>query len=104
VLGRGRFGDLVNRQLDLFEAEETALLKEADDADARWTNAAREDTEELYGDYQLVVDQAAERLLDIRETYASSLDERTASRYRADFNRAALNRFRRFAALLTEET
>jgi hypothetical protein len=104
VLGRGRFGDLVGRQLDLFAADAAALLNEAEEADARWTHAPREETEELYGDYQLVVDQVAERLLDIRETYASSLEERTASRYRAAFNRAALNRFRLSAALLTEET
>ena len=103
MLGRGRFGDLVERQLDLFEADEAALLSEAEDADTRWTNAAREETEELYGDYQLVVDQIAEQLLDIRETYASSLDERTGSRYRVEFNRAAVSRFRRYATLLTEE-
>jgi hypothetical protein len=103
VLGRGRFGDLVDRQLALFESDEAALLEEADDADARWTNAAREETEELYGDYQLVVDHVAELLLDIRETYASALDEGTASRYRTEFNRAALRRFRRFSGLLTED-
>src|SRR4029450_1737706 len=48
------------------------------------------ETEERYGDYQLVVDEIAERLLDVRETYASSLDERTAEGYRPGFNRMAL--------------
>jgi hypothetical protein len=103
VLGRSRFDDLVRRQLDLFEVDAEPLLQEADAADTAWTNAAREETEELYGDYQLVVDQIAEQLLDLRETYASSLDERTAERYRVTFNRVALKRFRPYTALLVDE-
>jgi hypothetical protein len=102
VLGRGRFEDLVRRQLDLFEADEASLLNEAEDADEAWTQAPREETEERFGDYQLVVDEIAERLLDIREGYASSLDERTADEYRAHFNRAAVKRFRPYARLLLE--
>ena len=90
MLGRRRFDDLLRRQLDLFEADEEPLLREAEEADAAWTHASREEAEELYGDYQLVVDAIAERLLDVRETYASSLDERTADGYRSAFNRAAL--------------
>jgi hypothetical protein len=103
VLGRGRFDDLLRRQLDLFEADEEPLLREADEADAAWTNAGREDAEELYGDYQLVVDELASRLLDVRETYAASLDEQTADRYRAAFNRAAQKRLRPYSTLLLEE-
>jgi hypothetical protein len=103
MLRRGRFDDLIRRQLDLFETESVSLLEEAQEADGAWTNAARDDSEELYGDYQLVVDAIAEQLLDLRETYASSLDEGTAERYRTAFTRAALNRFRRYAALLTED-
>ena len=102
MLGRGRFEDLLRRQLDLFELDEAALLREAEEADDAWTNAPREESEERFGEYQLVVDAIAERLLDLRETYASSLDEATADRYRAAFNRAAVKRFRPFAALLTE--
>jgi hypothetical protein len=103
VLGRGRFDDLIRRQLDLFETDEEPLLREAEEADAAWTNAAREEAEELYGDYQLVVDEIAARLLDVRETYAASLDEETADRYRPAFNRAALKRLRPYAGLLVEE-
>ena len=101
-LGRGRFHDLVDRQLDLFAADEAALLAEADEADAAWTHAERGATEELYGDYQLVVDALAERLYEVRESYAGTLDEKTAEEYRAAFNRAAMKRFRRFAAFLEE--
>ena len=103
MLGRGRFDGLLKRQLDLFAIDQEPLLDEAEEADAAWTNASREEAEELYGEYQLVVDVIAERLLEVRETYAASLDERTAERYRAAFNRAALKRFRPYTALLLTE-
>ena len=97
---RGRFHDLVERQLDLFEADEASLLEEAREADAAWTSAGADESEELYGDYQLVVDALGERLHDLRETYSSSLDEQTADEYRTAFNRAAAKRFRHFAGFL----
>lgn len=100
---RGRFHDLVERQLDLFETDETRLLEEAREADAAWTSAGADDSEELYGDYQLVVDAVGERLYDRREAYANTLDVEVAEEYRAAFTRAATKRFRPFAALLDEE-
>ena len=104
MFGRGRFDDLSGRQLDLFAADEAGLIAEAGEADAAWTNASRDDTEELYGDYQLVVDALGERLYDLRETYAATLDELTADEYRSAFNRAAVKRFRRLAAFLEGES
>jgi hypothetical protein len=101
---RGRFNDLVKRQLDLFEVDAAPLLEEAREADAAWTSAGADESEELYGDYQLVVDAVGERLYDLREKYASALDEEVAEQYRAAFSRVATRRFRRFAALLDEET
>jgi hypothetical protein len=100
---RGRFDELVTRQLDLFAEDEAALLREADEADAAWTRAAADETEELYGDYQLVVDAVGERLYDIREAYAGTLDARAAAEYRTAFDKAALKRFRRLAAFLEDE-
>ena len=102
MLRRKRFDDLIRRQLDLFAVDESALLDEARAADAAWTNASRDDAEELYGDYQLVVDAIGERLHEIREAYAASLDEPTADGYRAAFNRAAKKRFRPYASYLEE--
>ena len=102
IFRRGRFGELVERQLDLF-ASETDLLEEAADADATWTNAAADETEELYGDFQLVVDAIGEKLYDIRETYASTLDPAAATQYRAAFDRVARKRFGRYASFLEEE-
>jgi len=103
VLRRGRFDDVVRRQLDLFAADQAPLLEEAEEADAAWTGAARGESEELYGAYQLVVDEIAVRLYDVREGYASSLDELAGDEYRASFNKAALKRFRRYAALLDDD-
>ena len=103
MLRRRRFHELVERQLDLFTDDEAQLLDEAREADSAWTNAGADDSEELYGDYQLVVDAIAERLHDIRETYAASLDGRAADDYRATFNRAAGKRLRRFSGLLEDE-
>jgi len=99
ILRRRRFGDLVGRQLDLFESE-TDLLDEAAEADETWTRAEPDETEELYGDYQLVVDAIGEKLHGIRETYAATLDDGTADEYRAAFDRAARKRFGRAASFL----
>ena len=103
MLRRGRFHDLVERQLDVFEGDEAALLEEARTADAAWTRADAAQSEELYGEYQLVVDALGERLYDIREGYSSSLDDAAADEYRAAFGRAALRRFGRYATFLEEE-
>lgn len=100
--GRGRFHDLVERQLHLFAVDEAPLLAEADEADAAWTNASAEESEELYGDYQLVVDSLGERLYDVREAYAATLDAEAAEDYRVAFNRAARKQFRRFAGFLED--
>ncbi len=102
MFGGSRFRDVVERQLDIFADDEAALLEEGETADRAWASAAREDSEELFGDYQLVVDAIGERLYDIRESYAGTLDESTAHEYRKAFDRAALKRFRRFASFLED--
>lgn len=99
---RGRFDNLVQRQLDLFSADEAELLEDARGADAAWTNAGATEAEELYGDYQLAVDEIGDRLYDVREGYATTLDESTADAYRAAFDRAARKRFGRLASFLDE--
>ena len=50
IFRRNRFGDLVRRQLDLFEEDEADLLQEAETADRAYDEAEREDAEEAYGD------------------------------------------------------
>ena len=99
---RGRFHDLVERQLNLFAADHADLLAEAAEAELAWNSATTEDAEEAYGDYQLVVDAIADRLLDIRETYASSLDDDASNGYTVEFTRQATRRFRRYSTLLAD--
>lgn len=105
MIGRrgGRFRDLVARQLELFAEDESELLAEAEDADAAWTRAERDETEERYGDYQLVVDAIGERLYELRESYAGGLDDEAVDDYRDAFTRAAARRFPRYASLLEED-
>ena len=98
----GRFHDLVGRQLDLFSADESELLAEAAEAEAAWNASATDDAEESYGDYQLVVDAIADRLLDIRESYVQTVDEQATDEYVAEFTRQATRRFRRYATLLAD--
>ena len=97
---RGRFDGLVRTQLDLFSEDEAELLAEARAADDTQSRAGRDGAEELYGDYQLVVDAIAERLLDRREAYAARLEADTADEYRLAFTRAARKRFPRSSDLL----
>jgi len=99
---RGRFSELVERQLDLFAADDAELLTEAAEAEDAWNAAPADDAEEAYGDYQLVVDAIADRLLDIRESYAYTLDEDAASEYSAAFTKEATRRYRRYTTLLAD--
>ena len=97
-------GEMENRikecQLDLFAADDAALLEEAAAADAAWTKASAAESEELYGDYQLVVGAIGERLYEVREAFAGTLDPEKADEYRAVFDRTVRKRFRRYAAFL----
>ncbi|MCZ7587814.1 MAG: hypothetical protein M5U27_02895 [Gaiella sp.] len=99
---RDPFDGLVERQLALFAEDEADLLLEADEAEAAWDAAGRDTAEEAYGDYQLVVDAIADRLLDVREAYAATLDGETAGVYRRAFAAGAARRFRRYASLVAD--
>ena len=99
---RGRFDELVQRQLALFEEDEASLLHEAVEAEAAWVRVGRDEAEESYGDFQLVVDAIADRLLEIRDGYASTLDEEAAWSYRVSFHAAVARRFRRYASLVAD--
>lgn len=99
---RRRFDDLVQRQLELFAVDDADLLSEAAEAESAWNDSQAERAEEAYGDYQLVVDALADRLLDIRESFAHSLDDAAADEYRAAFTRAASRRYRRYTTLLAD--
>ncbi len=96
IFRRGRFGDLVERQLDLFAEDEAALLREAEEAEAAYDAAGRDEAEELYGDYLLVCEAGADALAALRDTHAATLDEAVAAEYREAFDRGAAKRYQRF--------
>ena len=83
----------MRRQLELVAEDDADLLAEADEAERAYDAAERDDAEEAYGDYQLVLDALADRLTDLRETYSATLDEQAALEYEAAFDRAAVKRF-----------
>ena len=97
---RDRFGDLIRRQLDLFAEEEAELLREADAAERAYDASHRDDAEEAYGDLQLVRDAIADRLEELRDTYASTLDADAADTYAQAFARAARKRYPKLRAEL----
>lgn len=97
-----RFIDLVERQLDLVVRDDADLIAEAQAAEQAWNDAGRDDAEEAYGDYLLVVDAIADRLLETREAYAGTLEGETAELYRATFNRLAGRRFRRYPSIASD--
>ena len=90
---RDRFGDLIRRQLDLFAEDEAGLLQEADEAERAYDAADRKDAEEAFGDLQLVREAIADRLEELRDTYASTLDSDADIAYAQAFGRAARKRF-----------
>ena len=93
IFRRHRFGDLVRRQLDLFEEDDVELLREAETAARAYDEAEREDAEEAYGDYQLVLESVVERLEELRDTYGATLDEDSRAAYEQAFDRGARKRF-----------
>jgi hypothetical protein len=93
---RRRFGDVISRQLDLFVRDNLALLEECDDAELAYDRAGREEAEERFGDYQELVETGTEILADLRDNFASTLDEAAAEEYEDAFNQAVVKRLPRF--------
>jgi hypothetical protein len=93
---RRRFADVIKRQLELFEREQRGLIEDCLAAERAYNNADREEAEERYGDYIDLVETGTEILADIRDHFASTLDEETAEEYEYEFNRAVAKRLPRF--------
>ena len=96
ILGRP-FADLIDSQLDLFEREHAGLIGDCERAEAAYDDAPRDEAEERYGDYVDLVETGTEVLADLRDNFATTLEEDAADEYERAFNQAVLRRFRRFA-------
>ena len=92
---RGRFVELVERQLELFETEHAGLVRDCEAALDAYNAAPREEAEERYGDYLDLVDTAADALIEYRDGYARTLAGEAADEYEEAFNRLARRRLPR---------
>jgi hypothetical protein len=100
---RRRFAELIERQLDLFAADNAELLADSAAAERAYDDAPRGEAEERYGDYLDLVETGTEILAAMRDHYArESLDEEASAEYSRVFNRAAAKRFPRFALELED--
>jgi hypothetical protein len=104
VIFKRRFGELIDRQLDLFEQDNAELFDRVDDAEADYRAAAREEAEERFGDLQEVLAEGTELLIEVRDTYSETLDDETVEEYVAAFDFAVVRRFPQFALELEEES
>jgi hypothetical protein len=93
----GRFVELIDRQLDLFEREDAAFLARVDDAERDYDRADRADAEEAFGRFQELVEFGTETLAEMRDTFARTIDEDGAEEYVSEFNAAVHRRLPRFA-------
>jgi hypothetical protein len=96
-LRRRRFGDVIDRQLDLFERDHADVIADAQALLDRYNAAARDEAEELYGDYVDAVETGTEILADIRDHFARTLDDAVSDRYEREFNVAVAKRLAPFA-------
>src|SRR4051794_25265386 len=97
MLGRRRFRDVIERQLDLFEREHADDIAETQKRLDAYNAAERGEAEELYGDYADSVDWAKELVEELRDAYSRTLDEDARDAYEREFERMLAKRWPRFA-------
>jgi hypothetical protein len=97
---RGRFVDLVERQIALFTAENAGLIRDTEAALDTYNRAPRDEAEERYGDYLDLVETGTDELVELRDNFASTLDEDSYEEYHDLFNRVVRKRLPRFGLQL----
>ena len=95
--GAPRFGEVIDRQLDLFVQDNQDVIEEARERLEAYNSADRDEAEELYGDYVDAVETGTEILADIRDNFARTLEEDVDDQYQREFNRAVAKRLPPFA-------
>jgi hypothetical protein len=103
IFFKRRFGDLIERQLDLFEGDNHDLFERIADAEADYRSARSGEAEERFGELQELLEEGTDELIELRDSYAQTLDEETAEEYVAAFDFAVLRRFPQFALELQDE-
>jgi len=103
MIFRRRFGELIDRQLDLFEQDNTELFERLEDAEDEYRRAGHGEAEERFGDLQELLAEGGETLVELRDAYAETLDDKAAQEYAGAFDFAVLRRFPQFALELDDE-
>jgi hypothetical protein len=103
VIFRRRFGELIDRQLDLFEQDNAELFERAADAEDEYRRAGRDESEERFGELQDVLSEGTELVVALRDAYSETLDDEAAAEYAAAFDFAVLRRLPQFALELEPE-
>jgi hypothetical protein len=93
---RGRFVDVIERQLELFQGEHAGLIRDTEAALEAYNGAPRGEAEERYGDFLDLVETGSEELTDMRDAYAATLEPDSAEEYRELFDRLVRKRLPRF--------
>ena len=93
---RGRFVDLVERQIALFTTENAGLIRDTEAALDTYNRAPRDEAEERYGDYLDLVETGTDELVELRDNFAATLDEDSYEEYHDVFNRVVRKRLPRF--------
>ena len=92
-----RFADLIQRQLTLFRTDFGDLIDACAAAERAYDRAGREEAEERYAEYLELVEEGTDALVEIRDTYASTLEEDAADEYVLRFDHEVGRRLPRFA-------
>ena len=96
IFKRKRFADVVSRQLDVFAEDEARLIEECRERELAYGRTGRDDAEEAYGDYMDAIDAAVDALTEMRDRFATTLQEAAAEDYVDEFNRAVRRRWAPF--------
>jgi hypothetical protein len=89
---RSRYGDIISRQLSLFATDERELLTEVEEARRAYARAGAGEAEERFGEYMDLVEEAEDRLLDLRDRFAGTMAPEARERYEREFRKAAERR------------
>lgn len=103
IFFKRRFGDLIERQLDLFQSDNDDLFERIADAEAEYRAAGSGEAEERFGELQELLEEGTDGLIELRDAYSLTLDEETSEEYVAAFDFAVLRRFPQFALELQDE-
>ena len=96
IFRRSRWRSVVDRQLAVFVEDNADAIREAEQAEDAYRRAKRDEAEERYGEYVDAVETGTEVLADMRDRFASTLDDDAAEAYVAEFNAAVRKQIPRF--------